>query len=39
MGFLLVLQQLVQIKKNELGRAFIMYGGEERCIQGFVGET
>jgi len=28
-----------KIKKNEMGRAFGMYAGEERCIQGFGGET
>ena len=26
-----------QIKKNEVGGACDMYGGEERCIQGFGG--
>jgi len=26
------------IKKNEMSRAFGTYGGEERCVQGFVGE-
>jgi len=30
---------LNQIKKNEMGRACNMYGGGERCIQGFGGET
>jgi hypothetical protein len=28
-----------QIKKNYLGGECSMYGGEERCIQGFGGET
>ena len=28
-----------QIKNNEMGRACNKYGGEERCIQGFGGET
>ena len=28
-----------QIEKNEMGGACSMYGGEERCIQGFGGET
>ena len=28
-----------QIEKNEVGRACSTYGGEERCIQGFGGET
>jgi len=28
-----------QIEKNEMGRACSAYGGEERCIQGFGGET
>jgi len=27
------------IKKNEMGGACSAYGGEERCIQGFGGET
>ena len=27
------------IKKNEIGRQCDMYGGQERCIQGFYGET
>jgi hypothetical protein len=27
------------MKKNEMGGACGMYGGEERCIQGFDGET
>jgi len=27
-----------QIEKNEMGGACGMYGGEERCIQGFGGE-
>ena len=26
-------------EKNEMGWACSMYGGEERCIQGFGGET
>jgi hypothetical protein len=29
----------VQIEKNEIGRACGMYGRQERCIQGFGGET
>ena len=28
-----------QIKKNETGRACSTYGGEERCVQDFGGET
>ena len=28
-----------QVKKNEMGGACSMYGGEERCKQGFVWET
>ena len=28
-----------QIEANEKGGACSMYGGEERCIQGFGGET
>jgi hypothetical protein len=28
-----------QIKKNQMGRAHGMYGRQERCIQGFGGET
>jgi hypothetical protein len=28
-----------KIKKNEMGGACSMYGGEERCVQGFGGET
>jgi len=28
-----------QIKKDEIGRACSTYQGEERCIQGFGGET
>jgi hypothetical protein len=28
-----------QIKKNEMGWAYGTYGEEERCIQGFGGET
>jgi hypothetical protein len=28
-----------QVKKNEMGRTCGTYGGEERCIQGFSGET
>jgi hypothetical protein len=27
------------VKKNEIGEACSKYGGEERCIQGFGGET
>jgi hypothetical protein len=28
-----------QVKKTEMGRTCGIYGGEERCIQGFSGET
>jgi hypothetical protein len=28
-----------QVKKTEMGRTCSMYGGNERCIQGFSGET
>ena len=28
-----------QIKKNEIGEACSTYGREERCVQGFGGET
>jgi hypothetical protein len=28
-----------QIKKNAMGGASSSYGGEERCIQGFGGDT
>jgi len=28
-----------KIEKNEMGGVCRMYGGEERCIQGFGGET
>jgi hypothetical protein len=28
-----------QIEKNEMGGAGSTYGGEEKCIQGFSGET
>jgi len=28
-----------QIKKNEIGGTCSMYGGQERCTQGFGGET
>ena len=28
-----------QIEKNEMGRAYNTYGGEERCIQDFGRET
>jgi len=28
-----------KIEKNEMGKACSAYGGEERCIQGFGGET
>jgi len=28
-----------QIEENEIGGAYSKYGGEERCIQGFGGET
>ena len=27
------------VEKNEMGGACSTYGGEERCIQGFGGET
>jgi hypothetical protein len=30
---------IIQVKKTEMGRTCGMYGGEERCIQGFNGET
>jgi len=29
----------IKIEKNEMGRARNAYGGEERCVQGFGGET
>jgi hypothetical protein len=28
-----------QVKKTEMGRTCGTYGGEERCMQGFSGET
>jgi len=28
-----------EIKKNEIGRAYRAYGGGERCVQDFGGET
>jgi len=28
-----------KIKKNEMGGACSAYGGKERCVQGFGGET
>ena len=28
-----------QIDRNEIGGAYSTYGGEERCIKGFGGET
>jgi hypothetical protein len=28
-----------KIEKNEIGGACSTYGGEERCVQGFGGET
>ena len=28
-----------KIQKNEMVGAFSAYGGEERCVQGFGGET
>jgi hypothetical protein len=28
-----------QIEKDEMGGTFSTYGGEEKCIQGFGGET
>jgi hypothetical protein len=28
-----------KVKKTEMGRTCGTYGGEERCIQGFNGET
>jgi len=28
-----------KIKKNEMGAACDVYGGGERCVQGFDGET
>jgi hypothetical protein len=30
---------LYEVKKTEMGRTCGTYGGEERCIQGFSGET
>ena len=35
----LLLLLLYRIKKNEMGGVCGTYGGEERCIQGFGGET
>ena len=29
----------VKLVINEMSRAFSAYGGEERCVQGFSGET
>jgi hypothetical protein len=31
--------RVIKIEKNEMGGACSTYGGEERCIQGFGGET
>jgi hypothetical protein len=31
--------RLIVIVKNEMGGACSAYGGEERCVQGFGGET
>jgi hypothetical protein len=31
--------RVMQVMKNEIGGVCSMYGGEERYIQGFVGET
>ena len=28
-----------QVKKTEMGRIYSTYGGEEKCMQGFSGET
>jgi hypothetical protein len=28
-----------QIKRNEMGKAYSTYGGEDRCTQGFGGKT
>ena len=28
-----------KIKKNEIGGVYSTYGGEERCVQAFDGET
>jgi hypothetical protein len=30
---------MIFFKKNEMGGACSAYGGEERCVQGFGGET
>jgi hypothetical protein len=30
---------VIQIKKNEMGRVCSIYGGQKRSIQGFSGET
>jgi hypothetical protein len=30
---------VTKIEKNEMGGACSAYGGEERCVQGFGGET
>ena len=35
----LLLLLLLLLLKNEVGGACSTYGGEERCIGGFVGET
>ena len=31
--------RVIKLRKNEVGGACSAYGGEERCIQGFGGET
>jgi hypothetical protein len=31
--------RVIKMEKNEIGGTRIMYGGEERCIQGSGGET
>ena len=31
--------RVIKIETNEIGEICSMYGGEERCIQGFGGET
>jgi len=33
------INQDIKSRKNEMGMALGMYGGEERCIQGFGGKT
>jgi hypothetical protein len=33
------LLEMLEVKKTEMGRTCGTYGGEERCIQGFSGET